>query len=274
MLIAQISDLHIRLPGQKTCGVVDTAAFLPPVLARINRLRPRPDCVLVTGDLTDFGKPEAYAYLRKAMQALAIPYYLIPGNHDDRANLADAFPDHAYLREAGRYIQYTVEHYPLRIIALDTVVPMQGHGALCAERLDWLAARLAEQPERPTVIIMHHPPFVTGMRHMDAIGLLAGSAELESIVRRHPNVERMMCGHLHRTIFRRFGGTIASTCPATAHQIALDLDQGNPLCFIMEPPAYQLHAWLDGQLVTHHAVVGDYGGPRSFKSDDNVDATM
>jgi len=273
MLIAQISDLHIRLPGQKTCGVVDTALFLPPTLAQINRLRPRPDCVLLTGDLTDFGQPEGYAYLRETLQALAVPYYLIPGNHDDRTSLVEAFPDHPYLRAAGHHIQYTIESYPLRIIALDTTVPMQSHGTLCAERLDWLAARLAEQPQRPTVIIMHHPPFATGIHHMDAIGLSAGANELDALVRRYPHIERIMCGHLHRTIFQRFGGTIASTCPATAHQIALNLDHDNPLCFIMEPPGYHLHAWLDGQLVTHHAVVGDYGGARPFKNGDPA-ATM
>src|SRR3546814_19533731 len=70
---------------------------------------------------------------------------------------------------------------------------------------------------------MHHPPFITGIAHMDAIGLLAGTAELEQIVAAHPNVERIICGHLHRTIFRRFGGTLASTCPGPAHQVALDL---------------------------------------------------
>ena len=264
MLIAQISDLHVLLPGQKSSGIVETASFLPPVLAQLNQLSPRPDCVLLTGDLTDFGRPDEYTYLRKMLESLEIPYYLIPGNHDHRRHLADAFPDHAYLRDFAPFIQYTVEHYPLRIVALDTVVPMKSHGSLCADRLNWLDARLAEQPGRPTVIIMHHPPFVTGIRQMDDIGLLAGAPELEAIVQRHPQVERVMCGHLHRTIFRRFGGTIASTCPAPAHQIALELNEGNPLCFIMEPPGYHLHTWLDGQLVTHHAFVGDYGGPHPF----------
>ena len=105
-----------------------------------------------------------------------------------------------------------VETYPLRLLALDTVVPMKSHGELCEARLGWLAARLAEQPDRPTLVLMHHPPFQTGIEHMDAIGLLAGGPELERIVARYPRVERVLCGHLHRTIFRRFGGTIASTC--------------------------------------------------------------
>ena len=100
---------------------------------------------------------------------------------------------------------------------------MKSHGALCEARLGWLAARLAEQPDRPTLVLRHHPPFQTGIEHMDAIGLLAGGPELERIVARYPRVERVLCGHLHRTIFRRFGGTIASTCPGTAHQLALEL---------------------------------------------------
>jgi len=266
MLIAQISDLHIRIPDPQRPVAVETTEFLPPLLAAVNRVQPRPDCVLATGDLTDAGRPGEYAHLRAALQALDMPCYLIPGNHDDRANLAAAFPDHDYLRQGLRqtlhsnppFIQYTLEQYPIRIIALDTVVPQKPHGELCAKRLDWLSDRLAEQPERPTVIIMHHPPFTTGLQSMDAMGLLTGKAELEAIVRRHPNVERVLCGHLHRTIFRRFGGTIASTCPASAHQIALDLVSEKRLAVTLEPPGYHVHAWLDGHLVTHHAVVGDY----------------
>ncbi|MCH1997414.1 phosphodiesterase, partial [Achromobacter xylosoxidans] len=180
------------------------------------------------------------------------------------AQLRAAFPDHGYLQGQGPFIQYAVETYPLRLLALDTVVPMKSHGELCDERLGWLAARLAEQPDRPTLVLMHHPPFQTGIEHMDDIGLLAGGPELESIVARYPRVERVLCGHLHRTIFRRFGGTIASTCPGTAHQLALELGPRPTLQYIMEPPGYQLHWWHDGALVTHHAVIGEYPGPYPF----------
>lgn len=58
---------------------------------------------------------------------------------------------------------------------------------------------------------------------MDKIGLLQGADALETLVRRHANIERIICGHLHRSIFQRFGATIASTCPSPAHQVALDL---------------------------------------------------
>ncbi|KAG0946069.1 hypothetical protein G6F31_014370 [Rhizopus arrhizus] len=251
----------MRTPGDKAYGIIDPAAFLGPAVRALNALDPRPDCVLITGDLTDLGRPHEYQVLRDHLQALEIPYFLLPGNHDDRAELRVAFPDHAYLQGKSPFIQYAVETYPLRLLALDTVVPMKSHGELCQDRLDWLAARLAEQPDRPTLVLMHHPPFLPGIEHMDAIGLLSGAPELERIVSRFPHVERVLCGHLHRTIFQRFGGTSASTCPGTAHQLALELGPRPTLQYIMEPPGYQLHWWQGKNLVTPHAVIGDYPGP-------------
>lgn len=266
MLIAQITDLHIRLPGQKAYRIVETDAYLPPAVQALNRLDPVPDLVVISGDLTDFGRPAEYAHLKKMLDALRMPYVLLPGNHDDRAMLREVFADHAYLAGADvdGHMQYTVEDFPVRVLALDTVVPGQSHGSLCERRLAWLADRLAEQPQRPTVIVMHHPPFETGIAHMDAIGLLAGTEGLADIVGRHGNVERIMCGHLHRSIFRRFAGTIASTCPSPAHQVALDLRPDGPSAFVMEPPGFHLHEWRNGALVSHVAFIGDYAGPYPF----------
>ena len=264
MLIAQISDPHILPPGEKAYGVVATDTFLPPALARLARMRPRPDCVFLTGDLVDLGRAAEYRHLRGMLRALDLPCYLMPGNHDDRARLIAAFPDHAYLAGEGGYIQYAVDDYALRVLALDTVVPGHGHGALCPARLDWLERRLAEQPDRPTAVAMHHPPFRTGIAHMDEIGLLEGAPRLESILRSYDNVVRVMCGHVHRTMFRSFGGTVASTCPSPAHQVTLDLLPDAPATFTMEPPGLHLHAWEDGELVTHHVAIGDYEGPYPF----------
>jgi 3',5'-cyclic AMP phosphodiesterase CpdA len=264
MLIAQISDLHIRMPGQKAYRVVETDRFLPPAIQAINALDPQPDIVIASGDLVDFGRPPEYAHLRGMLDSLSVPYFLLAGNHDERVQLMQSFGDLPYVRQAGEFLQYTVEDYPLRLVTLDTVVPGASHGELDAGRLAWLADRLAEQPGRPTVIAMHHPPFATGVEHMDEIGLLRGAPELEALVARHPNVERILCGHLHRTIFRRFGGTVASTCPSPAHQVVLDLRRQGPSAFVMEPPGFQLHEWRDGALNTHHAYIGTYPGPYPF----------
>ena len=103
---------------------------------------------------------------------------------------------------------------------------------------------------------MHHPPFLTGIDYMDNYGL-ENSGALAAVVARHPQVERILCGHLHRSIDRRFAGTVAGTAPSTAHQVALNFLPDAPLRFAFEPPGYQLHLWREGGLVTHTAVIAD-----------------
>jgi Icc protein len=264
MLIAQISDMHLKGPGELLYGRVDTTGFLERAVAHLNALDPRPDIVIATGDLVDNGKPEQYANLERTLAPLEMPVYAIPGNHDAREPLRTAFAERGYL-PAGGYLQYTVEDLPVRLIALDTLVEGKGHGELCDERLDWLEARLAEQG-RPTAIFMHHPPFDCGIAAFDNVRLMKGDARLAEIVRRHGNVERVMCGHVHRPIQVRWAGAVASIAPSTAHQAALDLRPGVAFSMTMEPPGIALHQWLPGTgLVTHVSYVGDYGGPRPFR---------
>ena len=136
MLIAQISDMHIKPPGELLYKRVDTAGFLARAVAHVNALDPKPDIVIATGDLVDGGKPEEYAVLRRLLAPLAMPVHLIPGNHDARDAMREVFTDHAYLPRTG-FLQYTIEDLPVRLIALDTLVPGKGYGALCAERLDF-----------------------------------------------------------------------------------------------------------------------------------------
>jgi Icc protein len=257
MLVAQITDTHITMPGRLAYGVVDTAACLERAVAALDRLRPVPDITIITGDLVDGGEPEEYAHLRALLAPLRMPIFVIPGNHDAREPLRDAFIADGYLPREG-FLNYVIEDQPLRIVGLDTLVPGEAGGALCQDRLRWIDSVLAAAPHRPTLILMHHPPFVTGIGPMDRMGL-GGSADLAEIIRRHPQIERICCGHVHRAIERRFAGTIAGTAPSTAHQSVLDLHPEAPLTFAFEPPGYQLHLWgEDTGLVTHTAVIGDW----------------
>jgi 3',5'-cyclic AMP phosphodiesterase CpdA len=259
MIIAQITDCHITAAKSAIGGYIDTAAYLRRAVEHLDRLDPAPDVVLATGDLVDEGTVEEYERLRDIVVPLRAPLYLIPGNHDNRENLTTVFHDHAYLPPAGDFIQYVVEDYPVRLIALDTLIDGQATGDMCGERLSWLDERLAEAPERPTLLFMHHPPFLTGMRKMDQSGL-TDSKPLSDVVSRHDHVELIISGHLHRPIVRRFAGTVASVCPSTAHQLALDLGAVEKLSVTKEPPAVGLHLWQqdESSLVSHISYIGDY----------------
>jgi 3',5'-cyclic AMP phosphodiesterase CpdA len=203
-----------------------------------------------------------YAHLREIQAPLATEIIAIPGNHDARDPMRRAFAEHAHL-PVGEFMQFAVQRGPLRIVGLDTLVPGEGRGALCADRLDWLGVALCAEPDTPTLILMHHPPFLTGIAHMDRIGL-TGREEFAAIVARHPQIQAILCGHVHRTIHARVGGRAAMICPSPAHQVALDLTADGPSAFRLEPPGYMLHRWHDNQLVSHTAAIGDWPGPFPF----------
>jgi len=267
-ILVQLTDLHIREPGRLAYRRVDTSSYFRAMVDSVLTLKQKPHVVVISGDLTDFGRPAEYSSLRAQiapLEAAGLPVYLMPGNHDSRAELRKSFPAHAYLGD-GPFIQFVVDFGPLRLIALDTCVPERSEGALDVERLEWLEDALAASRGRPVVIAMHHPPFRTLIGHMDKIGLLAGAPELEAIVSRHTNVERVICGHLHRAIEVRFGGTIACTAPGPAHQVCLDLDADAVSAWTLEPPAFRVFAWdpLGLRMVTHLVASGAFEGPYPF----------
>lgn len=256
MIIAQISDLHVCVKGSLVYDRFDTGMCLERCVQHILQLKPAPDAVLATGDLVDGGSTAEYRHLREVLRPLTMPLYLIPGNHDDRAALCAEFRDHAYLPRPGASVCYAVEQYPVRLLALDTVVPGADGGALDTAQLDWLEAQLAAVPHMPTLIFMHHPPFKTGIRCMDEIGLTAVSAaRLGEIISRHRQVECITCGHVHRGIQACWHGTTVSICPSTAYQSILDLATGKFEASSNDPPAYQLHYWNGSEIVTHTVVV-------------------
>jgi 3',5'-cyclic AMP phosphodiesterase CpdA len=265
MLIAQLTDLHIRPQGIAAYRVAETNMLTERALRAVARLRPAPDIVMITGDLTDCGLVDEYRLLAELLAwTLKMPVLLCPGNHDRREVLLAELPATG---RAGGFVQYALEGWPVRVIMLDTVVPGAGHGELCAQRLAWLDATLAEKPEQPTLIGMHHPPFLCGLGHMDAINLVDASG-FRTVLARHPQVQRIVCGHHHRNVTAPFGTAIASICPSVAHQVEFDLRPEAPAAFVMEPPAFQLHRWsAESGFVTHTVFVEEYPGPYPFLAD-------
>ncbi|WP_338487251.1 phosphodiesterase [Pseudomonas trivialis] len=264
-LVAQISDLHLKAGQRLTYGVVDTLGALRRAVDHLNASHPRPDIVVISGDLVDFGRADEYAVLHPELARLHMPCYLVPGNHDTRGPLLDAFADHAYLpRSAQAPLDWVVDDHPLRLIGLDSTIPGSHGGQLLDSQLQWLDAQLALRPDAPTLLILHHPPFISGIGHMDREPFI-NAAALEQVVARHPQVERLLCGHLHRPMQRRFGGSLSCVCPGTSHQIVLDLQDAAPAHFNLEPAGYLLHRWEAQQgLVSHNGVFGEYPGPYPF----------
>ena len=257
MLIAHISDFHVVAEGQLWRGQIDVNAQLEAAVRHLNGLNPRPDVVIATGDIVHNGRREEYDVAAAILGALRMPHLVVPGNHDDRDEMRRAFASGGHLPAEGS-IQYDVDDFPLRIIALDTLCPGEDRGELGETRTRWLALKLVEQLERPTVIAMHHPPFMTGIPALDEIRCF-GVEGLAGALSANENVQAILCGHVHRKVSVRWNGTLGCIAPSTGFQIGANFDNAGPTSWTREPPACLLHYWTEETgFITHESPIGGF----------------
>jgi 3',5'-cyclic-AMP phosphodiesterase len=243
-LLAQLSDPHIGAEWFDDQSVGRLAAAVESVRA----VRPQPDAVLLSGDLADHATDEEYEQLRELVAPLGAPLYVLPGNHDDRRALHRNF---GVPGGDGEPVRYSVDLGPLRLIVLDTTRPGEDSGALEGDQLDWIDAELAEAPEQPTLIAMHHPPLVIGVPAWDEIGLAASDRRaLGDVIDRHAQVRRLACGHFHSTITGELAGRSVLVVPSTYVQTRLDFS-AKEVELTSEHAGFALHAVVDGELISH-----------------------
>lgn len=242
-LLVQLSDPHV---GASWDG--DPVAKLTAAIEAVRALEERPDAVLVTGDLAEHAADPEYEQVRALLGRIDAPSYVLPGNHDDR----DALHRHFGVPGAGgRPVQYAADLGPLRLVVLDSTRPGEDGGELDEERLAWLETALAAAPDTPTIVAMHHPPLTVGIPAWDAIGLrIADRQRLGEILSRHPQVHRVVAGHVHRAIAAELGGRGVLSVPSTYVQGLLDFG-ATELALSADPPGFAVHALVDGTLVSH-----------------------
>lgn len=251
MWFAQISDMHVTRQGEGTDYSGDTGPLLARCVRDIAAIHPAPAALVASGDLVNEGAPDQYARLRSLLGALPMPVYVIPGNHDRREALREAFRDYDYVPSSGA-LCYAVACGELQLAALDTLAEGEEGGRLDALQLSWLADTLARSAGVPTVIVMHHPPCRTGIPSMDDIALDgASAAKLADIVDRNPHVLRIVCGHVHRDLHAKWRSVTVSVCPSTAFQTSLSFTAAPFVADRSQPSAYFAHHWNGSELVTH-----------------------
>lgn len=240
VLLAQLSDLHICDEWEG----VDPVAQVERVVEAIRALPNRPDAVLVTGDLTDDAGEESYARARELLARLDAPLYVLPGNHDDRRRLREAFE---LPGSADEPVNYSADVGGLRLVAFDSIVPGRDPGAYSQEQLRRLDERLGEQHEAPTLLALHHPPLPTGISGWDEINLTRTDREaMAELAARHPQLRAIVCGHLHRTAVGAVGGCAVLSAPSACLQVRPDYERDE--VEFVDPPGFALHVLHDGEL--------------------------
>ena len=248
-VIAQITDSHVG------AGPADTASAqaLRKAVARVASLDPPPIAVLHTGDLTKDGTPEEFALVRELCAPLGVPLHPIPGNHDRREPMRDAFADHSAIAAAGEYLDYAVDCGPVRVVCVDTAVANEPGGRIGTERIAWIASQIDAAGGRPAILAMHHAPVGVGLREFDFIGLAAEDREaLRELFESGVGPELVVCGHIHRTATGQIAGVPVFICPSVHTQVELDFGPLEKLRMGSEPPGIGVHLHgADPRLVSH-----------------------
>jgi len=243
-LLLQLSDLHLGSDPSE----VDPLDSLRAAVDAVAALADRPDALLVSGDLSDDGSARSYEQAAELLGELGLPIHVLAGNHDDRAAMRKVF---GLPGDGDEPINYSTDLGPLRLLALDSTRPGEDGGELSEETLGWLDAELAREPAAPTILALHHPPLVTALPPFDGICLSAAErAGLAAVLERHPQLRRVVCGHIHRTIVAELGGRAVLAIPSVYRQARLEFRSGG-FALSEDPAGFALHAWTGEDLASH-----------------------
>lgn len=247
--IIQLSDLHIVPKGERVFGF-DPLPRMQAVLDDIREKHSDADLCIITGDLTDKGDRTSYELLRSKLEDFPVQLCLMMGNHDRRQPFLDVFP--ATPVDNSDFIQSALDLGGHRVVVLDSLdEECPGSGHLCPQRLAWLDAMLAESPEVPTIVALHHPPFDIGIEYFEYM-LLTNGDELNDVLNRHHQVVHLIFGHVHLSVSGIKHGRSFTAARGTAHPIQFRQRQLEAY-YIDRLPSYEV-ILFEGKTVTVHHV--------------------
>jgi 3',5'-cyclic-AMP phosphodiesterase len=238
VVIAHLSDTHFGNDVQ------DPAPRAAAVMDHLLAMSPRPDVLVVSGDVADHGLPEEYAEARAWLGRWPGVCAVCPGNHDVR----DAFT--AGLGIAPRSV---VEAAGSRLVLLDSLIDaVDGQrvdeGRLGADQLDWLDRQLGASDD-PAYVVLHHPPTTIGLELMDPIRLVDGDA-LAAVLDHHPHVVATLVGHAHTMGATTFASRPLLIGGGVVSSVSMDAED-LPRVWYDAPPSLALHLVEDGRATTH-----------------------
>jgi Icc protein len=235
MIITQISDTHLALESPDADRrLVDFER----TIADVNTLDPAPDVIVHTGDIVHNGRPDEYAAALRILAKARAPVYVLAGNKDDRANLRAAFAPFGYLSRDSEFIDYAVEDYPVRLIAVDTLSSAGNKGGFCPERARRLIAMIGAETSKPIAVFAHHPPFeVTVGPDPINFETLEMMERLRQALQHSGRVVAVFSGHVHRGTAGHIGTIPASVMPS----IATTLRKGEYPPPMKTRPVYHVH---------------------------------
>jgi len=235
MIIAQISDTHIALDSPDADQRIRDFAL---TIADINALDPAPDVIIHTGDIAHNGRRDEYAQAVNMLANARAPVYVLAGNKDNRANLREAFSAYGYFAPDSDFIDYAIEDYSVRLIALDTLSSGGNKGDFCPERVRRLIDLIDAETTTPIAVFAHHPPFEVTVGP-DPLNFEAPEimSRLRRALQHSSRVVAVFSGHVHRAAEGHVGSIPAIVMPC----IATTLRKGEYPPHMKKRPVYYVH---------------------------------
>jgi 3',5'-cyclic-AMP phosphodiesterase len=263
VIIAQISDTHIALD---TPDADHRLRDFELTVADINALDPSPDVIVHTGDIVHNGRQGEYAQSVATLSKARAPFYVLAGNKDDRVKLRAAFSACGYLAPDSDFIDYAIDDYPVRLIALDTLSSRSNKGDFCLERIRRLIDLIDAEATKPIAVFTHHPPFEVMVGpdrlHFETPEIMS---RLRQALQHSGRVIGVFSGHVHRAV----AGCVESIPATVVPCIATTLRQGEYPPHMKIRPVYQVHrfdpVW---GFATETRVVG--AGPSAASTCDSI----
>jgi Icc protein len=235
MIIAQISDTHIAVD---TLDAEQRVRDFERTIADIDILDPAPDVIVHTGDIVHNGRPDEYARAAAILAKARAPVFVIPGNKDERTNLRAAFAGDGYLAPDSDFVDYTIEDYPVRLIAIDTLNSGSNRGGFCRARANRLIDMIDAETSKPIAVLAHHPPFEVPVGP-DPLNFETPEmmARLQQALQHSGRVVAVISGHVHRGTSGQVGRIPATVMPS----VATTLRKGEYPARMKMHPVYHIH---------------------------------
>lgn len=226
---AQISDMHLFGDAKGELLGVNTEKSFQAVLDLLQSQTRELDFVILSGDLSQDGSMSSYTRLALLVQKLKLPIYYVPGNHDSVKTMLQVYPCGSISNH--RHIVLKSWH----IILLNSKKPGAVEGYLDAAQLQYLQDCLQAYPEHQALVMFHHQPVPVGAKWLDNLGL-TNADEFWDIVKRYPNMNSVLFGHVHQEFAKVVEGIQCYSTPSTCIQFMRNQDH-----FGLEnlPPGYR-----------------------------------
>lgn len=238
IVLAHLSDIHLDL-GERARERAER------VLRYLNDLPGEIDAVLATGDLADHGLPAEYEEVAKVFSSRHQVLHC-PGNHDVREAYREVLLGEP---ASDAPINQVHEVAGATFLMCDSSIPGRNEGYLADETIDWLDRTLGQDAEAPAFICFHHPPLALHVPYIDEIKL-TNEDRLAKVIRRHPRVVAVLCGHAHTAGATMFAGRPLLVAPGVVSTLLLPWESTEIVSLDL-PPAIAFHI-LDGLRVTTH----------------------